>query len=585
MKKLIQNCIKSRETAPYTAFLPEFLAVFAAVLVRFFSYGFTYYPILDDYTQYFNYANSTDFAALIAREGYLASRPLAGLGDLFFWSRFRGNLAFALLLLSLLWALSAVLFRRVLSRYFPCGWVFLAVYALLPLNFEGTYWLSASTRIVCGMFFLSLSLTLFDRILRLPLLPLRGSLRVAAFALCLCLSYCFYEQILVLSLTAVLLFSLIGGLQKNRKSLFGLLSFGAAGGYFAFTAAHHTGTLAARMEVILPEQGYYFDTFLPQLLTQLRRVFFSGNFFTLFRGVSRGVRIIFTDHLFLSALLMVAVSVFAFLLSRRMTSSGPTTLRHRYLYGVVCAVLLMLAPITPYFIINHSWFSFRNAVPSLLGAAMLCDLTVHGLFGLMLHRRETLRRTMCGVLAAGLCLFFEIASISELHDYRAASMRDVRAAEAIFTYLDTHPDVGVEKRLGIFALNAADAEAQNYLFHEHVCGAVENYGMLQNMLVALGADAASLPEVFPLDTAGTNTNRDTAVDAEGYPIFYLAWNAPLKRPDAFDVLLWYEEESGTLTEVTAQKEENRWTIVSSEGIVFAYITETGDSTAHIETLQ
>lgn len=581
----ILKWFKGSEEAPYLPFFAEFLLVLFAALLRFFSYGFSYYPMLDDYVQYFNYASSTDYAALIAQEGFLASRPLAGIGDLFFWSHFRGNLAFALLLLSVLWALSAVLFRRVLSRYFPCGWIFLAAYTLLPLNFEGTYWLSASTRIVCGMFFLSLALTLFERVMRLPLLPLRGTLRILAFAVTLCLAYCFYEQILVLSLTVILLFSLLGLIEKNKKALWGLLSFGAAAGYFAFTGAHYAGNLTSRMEIILPTGGYYFNTFLPFLLTQLRRVFLSGNFFTVFGGVRRGAEAIVGDGLVLPAIAGVLAAGLWFFAEKntcRPTEAEPS-LRHPTALGFLFAALTAIAPVTPFFIINNPWFSFRNAVPSLLGAALLCDLTVHALLSLILRHHETARRIVRGVIAACLCALFCVASVSELHDYRAACLRDRKAAEAVLTYLDDIDGALAGRRLGILNLNAANHEEQNYFFHEHICSTCENTGMFCNLLVALGADAASVPEVVPLDTVGTNTNRDAGTDIEGHTLYYLVWNASVKRLDGFDALLWYDEGTGTLVEVTAQKQGDTWTVTDDNGILYARITETDDGTAWIET--
>jgi uncharacterized membrane protein YfcA len=53
--------------------------------------------------------------------------------------------------------------KWVWSRYFGIGYVFLIVYTLLPLGFEGIYWMSAASRIVVGMFFASAALVFFEK--------------------------------------------------------------------------------------------------------------------------------------------------------------------------------------------------------------------------------------------------------------------------------------------------------------------------------------------------------------------------------------------------------------------------------------
>ena len=69
----------------------------------------------------------------------------------------------AVALISAMYAASACLFRRVWGEYFGTGYLFLVVYALLPLGVEGTYWISASNRVVPSLFFVALAMYLFQK--------------------------------------------------------------------------------------------------------------------------------------------------------------------------------------------------------------------------------------------------------------------------------------------------------------------------------------------------------------------------------------------------------------------------------------
>ena len=140
------------------AYCTAFLVLFALIFVRYCCFGLEYYPQLDDYIQYHNYtAYHSDLPAFIQTLGLLSSRPLAGLADLYLWAPFFPRMIWAVAILSALYAGTACLLKAVLSRFFHVDWVFLVLFALCPLGFEGTYWVSASSRILCGLFLSALS--------------------------------------------------------------------------------------------------------------------------------------------------------------------------------------------------------------------------------------------------------------------------------------------------------------------------------------------------------------------------------------------------------------------------------------------
>ncbi len=137
--------------------------LFLLLAARCCAFGFRYWPQLDDYIQYHNYPMSSSFWSLHQSEGLLASRPLAGLADYFVWGRSFDNLILGVLLICALYAAGVVLVKGLLERHFRLGPVFPVVMALLPLGMEGTYWVSASSRVVVGLFFAALAAWVFVR--------------------------------------------------------------------------------------------------------------------------------------------------------------------------------------------------------------------------------------------------------------------------------------------------------------------------------------------------------------------------------------------------------------------------------------
>ena len=156
---MIQRADSNRKT------LLALLVVLAGLLVlRYCAFGLSYYPQLDDYIQYCNYRQSTEpFWEMALRVGLLASRPLANIADYFIWSPLFDHMLVGVALVCVLYVAGVGMVWSLLRRYFPVGPVFPVVMTLLPLGMEGLYWMSASTRIVGGMFFGCLGAMAFAR--------------------------------------------------------------------------------------------------------------------------------------------------------------------------------------------------------------------------------------------------------------------------------------------------------------------------------------------------------------------------------------------------------------------------------------
>ena len=196
-----------------------FTCLTAAVLLPYLLYGFQYFPILDDYIQYWAYPSYPELSHVYMTIGTLATRPLASLLDPLFWGRFWPCLSVALLLVTALHLASVFFLYKTLEnckiKVSPFFWL---IILLLPLGMEGRFWLSASTRLVTGLFCAALSFYFLSQFLLQP----KKVSSFCLFALFQLISCGFYEAVSVFSATvAVLLFCLM--FYRKREKVFLLI--------------------------------------------------------------------------------------------------------------------------------------------------------------------------------------------------------------------------------------------------------------------------------------------------------------------------------------------------------------------------
>ncbi len=516
-----------------------FLSLFSLVFVRYLYYGFTYFYQLDDYIQYHNYTYFfEDLGWLIDRLGLLTSRPAAGLGDLYVWSRFFSVMLLAVALLSALYTASAFLLKAVFSRYFGTGNFFLVVFALLPLGFEGTYWVSASSRILCGLFFAALGGWLLQRYLEGAKWYFLASACLMQF-----LGSCFYEQCLVFS---VALFGLLGLLSMKRagkKALWGGFGLVNTALYFWLTSLFPSSVLyGGRMELVLPVSADYFKGFLPQVIKQMGQAFLGGGFGTLFKGFWRGLQILWQDGALFFALLLIALCGLFWWLSAHQKEEGKKDGWLLYL----CGAALFLAPLAPFFILANPWLSLRGTVMSFAGLALMAD----GLFRLLTKR---MRQPLSAGLIAAVALVFCVAAVSELHDYKQTTETDQKIAATIAQTADLSDP---HQRIGILGLEPSYLEDQNFYYHEHIHGVTESDWALTGIL-RYTTKQYDLAAVVPLPREAV----------------WQSWNFETNRPDGFDQIYYYNEATDELLllemEILGEKEYRFY----YEGALFATVTE------------
>lgn len=491
--------------------------IFLLLMLRACSFGAQYWYQLDDYIQYHNYAMEHDFLALVKLVGLLASRPLAGIADYFVWSPLFDHMIVGVALLSALYAVSAVLMKRLIARYFTVSPLFLLVMTLLPLGVEGTYWISASSRIVVGLFFACLAGWSF-----VWWLDLGGWYRVLLFLTAVFLPFGFYEQSAVLAMTLVLGIGLLELRRHRRRALLALWSIPAAGLYLKLTTLLAVGGLyGSRTELVLPTTDYYWNTFLPEILSQIQVVFTKGFFYTLVKGFVRGIRMVFSRELLLWSLLIVAMCVLYGWLAYR-SGEGEEQVR-RIPLALLSGVLLAVAPLTPFLILANPWFSFRGAVTSFPGIALVCD-TVFLILRQKVPRGQTVGAACMGLMAVVLC----VAGASEIGDYRQTCLNDQKAADAILERLAEDYPAKTDVRgitVGLLGMEPSRLDNVNFKWHEHVQGCTESSWALAGLLTSR-EKPDGIPAVTPLPSD---------------PI-YKAWNRESNRVDRFDALYYYDGE-------------------------------------------
>lgn len=528
------------------------LALWALLMVRACAAGLEYWPQLDDYIQYHNYPTAESFSALQKAVGLLASRPLAGIADYFIWGRMFGFMLVGVAIISLLYAVTTLVLWSVLGRFFRIGPLFPVIVALLPLGVEGTYWMSASTRVVVGMFWAALAAWLF---LEWMDGPRRRTL--AAFLVCQLLPFGFYEQAGILAVTltvGVAILRYIYRAEDRKKCLLALWAPASMVLYLLLTKLlSNGGVYGSRAALILPVSRYYFTTFLPDILGQIRKVFLNADLRILMRGFVRTAGQLLQGRLLLWFAVTAALCAGVWQLGRKAkTAEGRLPLWLQLVSGL----LLAAAPVTLFLILDNPWFSLRGAVTSFPGLALIADCVMEALW-----KRAGVRREVPALLAALCALVFCMAGASEIADYRDTYRADQQAARAV---LDTIPaDLAGEEgwpalSVGILGLEPTFLPRQNYLWHEHVTGCTESSWALSGLVGSL-ADGLALPSLSPLPSS---------------PL-YRRWNAEANRPDRFDRLYYY---NGTVLEPVTleQAGEKAFNVLRADGSQLGHIWEEPD---------
>lgn len=418
-------------------------------LFRFSAFGFAYMPLLDDFVQYGVYPHLPKAwsAVLTGGAGTIYTRPLAALGDVYVWGRLWGKLGIALFLLTLLYTASGILFyqsARLLE--FPLSPWFLLLYLFLPQNMEGTYWLSAATRIVPSLFFAAAGIYLLARFLKGA-----SGWNLAGYA-CFCLFSCgFYEQTAAVS--CVLGILILVWKKRWRWVFIPVLSIGLLAAYYLLFGG--LGDNKGRMGFLNASE---FFPHIRAVCGQLRELLLYAARVAM-RGVPRGWNTVVQYRLWIWGTVGIALILFwgiAVQREKQYALTGKEFLLHGGL-----GVMLVVVAFAPFFLIETVWLNFRNLVPALLGFGILADAIVRFLV------RSKWVHTILSAAVLALCL---IISVSELADYHTTGRMDWYAAREVARQME---EEGVQE--AEFTSSLPVYAEQNAPYHDHIMSVFGSY--------------------------------------------------------------------------------------------------------------
>ncbi|MBQ3181364.1 MAG: hypothetical protein IJB50_01185 [Clostridia bacterium] len=421
------------------------ISFFAALIFKVASFGFSYFPVLDDYIQYGGYPLYENVSHVFLNIGTISTRPFASLLDPVAWGAFYPHLFFVVLIISALFFFGTKLIAASLERLDIHVTPFLyAILLLCPLGFEGTYWISASSRICVGLFFLGLAshflIKIIDTDKKLFYIP---------YAIFTLLSFGFYESVMVSS--ALLQFFITITLTKDNKKRALLLITPVVLGilmllyYKLFGSIGALGSRANGMSFNNLPQKFY------ELFYQFFEILIKGGIKTVFFGAKEGLLMLFSvwgiAHLVLAVLISLCCAHFG--------------AKKEFLMPVWRTVLLGFAlaflPLAPNILAETVWLTYRSVVVSFIGLVLISA----PLFAKLL-KNQKLRFLSLFIIVFLFCA----GNINELDTYKSVNSYDDLLVTKICEQLE--PEVLSGEKETIVVLDSEVIIPQVSYYKDHV---------------------------------------------------------------------------------------------------------------------
>lgn len=457
-----------------------FVIFFLIAMFKFAYYGYAYVPFLDDYVQYGLYPNLEDTMNRVFLNGAktIYTRPFATITDVCVIGKLGlGGLGIVLFCLSGLYATSALLFyvsfkaiNMRLTVLFPI------IYTLFPITTEGTYWVSASSRIVTSLFCISFLLFLAVRF--------KGKhsvYKTLIIWIINALSYGFYEQTAILSFALTLYFSL--KLKDKRMAVIGVLNFVLLAVYYlAFSAK---GDNAER--VMVQSFGKIVMA-APLICAEILRLWFIYSPSLSIVAFKRGFEILISDNAYFWFIIMIifAVSIFIAMskikvlkISMKNISNKSKKLKFLKNEKLIVGFIFFVVPYIPFFITGNAWLNFRNLNASMLGFSLIADV---------IAERFLKSSEMKSLISAVLTVFFLVGNVSEIRDYSIVAYSDFLTANKIAE------NITVDTEVVDVTLKKKKPTRQNLRFKDHIIGITETDYGITGAVRALSGNYAVLVE-------------------------------------------------------------------------------------------
>ena len=372
-----------------------YAALFLGLLAVCFSQGFRYYPFADDYNQYGVYyrrmleGGAWDNVIMWYRR--FSDRPLSFFTDVYLISPFFDNLGVVLLFTLVLHFLTGLMIKDIFKKSgVNFSLIALTVFLLCPLLYESVYWISASSRIIVGMFLSVASLWSFMKILTGTYKP---RLFTAGFILFNLLSVGFYEQVILFMVCfhLVLLYlnkEKLKGFSKKALIFVPLINTVIIGVYYLLFSLSGDTDRSRLVTAGFFNHAVYTTQRIISIFTKANTSVFSG-----------GTRYALSNP---EVLIFPAIAGVAIICAGFFIFSGKNVDRI-HIDGrkqptakvIVLSAALSIVPYAVFFVLQNSYVAARSVYPSFVGLALLAGF----LFDLLLSKKKRVIPLIAGFLA------------------------------------------------------------------------------------------------------------------------------------------------------------------------------------------
>ena len=498
---------------------------------------FSYMPLLDDFIQYRVYSFYPDpISDVILRIGLLSSRPLAGIFDVFVWAKFWNCLWLALLLMSVAYAISCCAYWKLFEKYMHSGWLFIILFGLAPFLFEGTYWLSASSRIVVSLGFSAAALWLLDVYLSKKTVgPL---VAFAIFHLC---SLAFYEQTAAISVVLAL-FLLWERRGKTKPAVWAIPFInGACVAYFYLFVRTGAGLSAGRIRLVTADFLGHFKGVFSQVWEAFA---IAGGKITLY-GAWDGFWLLHSGWGLLFLVGIVAGAGFTGVLAYRAFLPGKEGRQ------TVVGCLLFLAGLAPFFILQGQVVTLRCVVAPCMGLALLVDAAARR----VLRQGPIVYGTICGIL----CAVFLLGCVSETDLYYRTGKDDWENVGALCETIK-----GARDEANIAIIGAPEYYAFNRVqFYEHSYSVFSSQWALSGAVRAKSEDALHCRVYSIRPDAPVHAGYEDFLQYESFFGFDGGQFIPLSMSQDGDTFV-FTDAAGQRIFAEAQKQANGYYLVMND---------------------
>ena len=511
--------------------LTIFLTVSAILFIVRFSVGLVYKPVIDDWFLYGDlYKDVINEYAL--PNAKFTIRPLAGIIDIFFVGKLFNHLWIVEIIMTLLVTVGTALFYDLLTDngFTPSG-LFVISLCLVPMNMEATYWLSASVRISCALFFAALTLWFLNNYLNKS----NKKRYMVLYAIFGFFAVSFYEPIIVVY---IMLFAYLLYRKHDKKYLYLIFIIAAHLIYIAVYYMLNSGSGELTVRGQLFSSNFFSQA--RAVTDMVGRVFILYDWRAFVRGLKCGAELILSHGLYIQTAVLLVLSVFLGVLVRNEGKDRRFSAKRLFV-----SLALIVGGVAVFYVIGFLYTAIRFVYFSFIGIGLLlCEFAL-----LTPQKIQPVLRT---AVTAVLTFVFAVSGMGITSQYVKTSEEDVRMVNEILA-LDTDNSV-VNPNRNTYLLGAKwyydDVESVGYL--ESIRAACSGYAYITGCMRHI--------------TGITDTNNLTPIS--DYGVIQMTYY--IDRPEIYR--FYALDENAHVIKVNVNEMDGGYEVVKESGERYGIIT-------------